>query len=186
MSLPTGRASIHPASDPPIEPARIADLLEAAAATILAEVEALGSAARWRPAPAEWSANECLGHIMEAERRGFNGRIRTILAEDRPVLQGWDQVGVAIARRDRERAATELLAEFLPLRADSIDLVRALRAEDLGRTGLHDVVGELAIGDLLGEWVHHDRNHIRQILAVTQARVWPQMGNARRFVDPDA
>jgi DinB family protein len=175
-----------PVSDPAIDPARIADLLEAAAATILAELEALGPEARWRPAPTEWSANECLGHILEAERRGFNGRIRTILAEDEPVLRGWDQVGVAVARRDHQRPPAELLAEFLPLRADSIDLVRSLRIEDLPRTGLHDRVGELAIGDLLGEWVHHDRNHIRQILAVTQARVWPQMGNARRFVDPDA
>jgi DinB family protein len=182
LSGPTG----GPAIDPAIDPARIADLLEAAAATILAELEALGPEARWRPAPTEWSANECLGHLLEAERRGFNGRIRTILAEDEPVLQGWDQVGVAVARRDHERPPAELLAEFLPLRADSIDLVRSLRPEDLSRTGLHDRVGELAIGDLLGEWVHHDRNHIRQILALTQARVWPQMGNARRFVDPDA
>ena len=44
----------------------------------------------------------------------------------------------------------------------------------------------LAVGDLVGEWVHHDRNHVKQILAVTQARVWDQMGAARRFVDPDA
>ena len=175
-----------PGGGPVIDPARIADLLEAAAATILAELEALGPEARWRPAPGEWSANECLGHILEAERRGFNGRIRTILAEDQPALQGWDQVAVAVARRDHERPPSELLAEFLPLRADSVDLVRSLRAEDLSRTGLHDFAGELAIGDLLGEWVHHDRNHIRQMMAVTQARVWPQMGNARRFVDPDA
>jgi hypothetical protein len=177
--------SIAP-SERAIEPARIADLLEAAAATILAELEALGPEAGWRPGPGEWSANECLGHILEAERRGFNGRIRRILTEDRPALQGWDQVGVAAARRDHERQPAELLAEFLPLRADSVDLVRSLRPDDLGRTGLHDRVGELAIGELLGEWVHHDRNHIRQMLAVTQARVWPQMGNARRFVDPNA
>ncbi len=39
---------------------------------------------------------------------------------------------------------------------------------------------------LIGEWVHHDRNHVKQILSVAQARVWPQMGNARRFVDPNA
>ncbi len=28
----------------------------------------------------------------------------------------------------------------------------------------------------LGEWVHHDRNHVKQILAVTQARVWDADG----------
>ena len=46
---------------------------------------------------------------------------------------------------------------------------------------MHPEVGLLRVDELLGEWVHHDRNHIRQLLAVTQARVWGQMGNARRF-----
>ncbi len=168
----------------PLPPARIAALLEAAAQTVLAEVEALGPEARRRPAPDEWSPNECLGHLIEAERRGFAGRISTILAEDRPVLSGWDQPAVATARRDHERDPQELLAEFLPLRASSVDLVRSLRAEDLDRIGIHPQVGELAVADLLGEWVHHDRNHIKQILSAVQARVWPQMGNARHFADP--
>ena len=170
----------------PIAPEGIARYLEAAGAAILAEYEALGPDARWRPAPAEWSANETLGHILEAERRGFNGRIRTILASDDPALVGWDQVAVAAARRDELRDPSELLAEFLALRADSIELVRSLRSEALSRIGTHDRVGVISIGDLLGEWVHHDRNHVKQILSVTQVRVWPQMGNARRFVDPKA
>ena len=46
---------------------------------------------------------------------------------------------------------------------------------------MHPHVGPLARGRVLGEWVHHDRNHVRQMLAVTQSRVWGQMGNARRF-----
>jgi hypothetical protein len=31
------------------------------------------------------------------------------------------------------------------------------------------------------EWVHHDANHDRQILANIQAAVWPHMGNAQLF-----
>jgi hypothetical protein len=88
---------------------------------------------------------------------------------------------VSAARRDDLRPASELAAEFAALRADGIALVRSLRVEDLTRAGLHPEVGELRVSELLGEWVHHDRNHIRQMLAVTQARVWGQMGNARRF-----
>jgi hypothetical protein len=67
------------------------------------------------------------------------------------------------------------------LRADSVRLVRGLAPADLGRAGLHPEVGPLRVDELLGEWVHHDRNHVRQMLAVTQARAWGQMGNARRF-----
>jgi hypothetical protein len=62
-----------------------------------------------------------------------------------------------------------------------VSLVRGLTAADMDRVGIHPMVGPLRVDELLGEWVHHDRNHIRQMLAVTQARVWAQMGNARRF-----
>ena len=61
-------------------------------------------------------------------------------------------------------------------------LVRSLSAGATWHaSGIHPAVGPLRVDELLGEWVHHDRNHIRQMLAVTQARVWAQMGNARRF-----
>ena len=46
---------------------------------------------------------------------------------------------------------------------------------------MHPDVGPLRVDEVIGEWVHHDRNHIRQLLEVTQTRVWAQMGNARRF-----
>jgi hypothetical protein len=173
-------------TDPALGVERIAALLAAASTTITAELDALGDAGGWRPEPGEWSANECVGHLIEAERRGFAGRIRHILAEDRPVLVAWDQPSVAAARRDHERDGRELAAELAAWRADSVTLVRRLTAEDLQRVGRHPEVGDLRVDELLGEWVHHDRNHVRQLLAVTQSRVWGQMGNARRFIRPDA
>jgi hypothetical protein len=147
-------------------------------------MRALGDDARWHPAPQEWCANEVLGHILEAERRGFNGRIRTILAEEGATFEGWDQVEVASARRDCARPSEELLAEFLGLRGESVELVRSLSDDDMGRAGMHRVVGRLTVSDLIAEWVHHDRNHVRQMLANTQERVWPQMGNAQLFSRP--
>jgi hypothetical protein len=172
----------------PLDPATIADLLAATAATVALELRALGPVAGWRPVPGEWSANECVGHLIEAERRGFAGRIRTILAAARaaeangpPVLETWDPPAVAEARRDHELPATELAETFAALRTESVALVRGLSPVDLGRSGLHPQVGELRVDELLGEWVHHDRDHVRQLLAVTQARVWDQMGNAQRF-----
>jgi hypothetical protein len=148
-------------------------------------MRALGADAAWHPAAGEWCVSEVLGHILEAERRGFNGRIRTLMAETEPSLVGWDQRAVAAARRDCDADPEALLAEFLELRTDSIDLVRSLAATDLDRSGVHSVVGRVTIGDVAAEWVHHDRNHVRQMLANTQARVWDQMGNAQRFSAPD-
>jgi hypothetical protein len=164
---------------------RIADLLAASATIVITELAALGDEGGWRPEPGEWSANECVGHLIEAERRGFAGRIRRILGADRPDipadLEDWDPPAVAEARRDHLRSGAELAAEFDALRADGVRLVHGLRPADMARVGIHPAVGPLRVEDLLGEWVHHDRNHIRQMLAVSQARVWSQMGNARRF-----
>ena len=165
--------------------ATIADLLAASSVTVVAELHALGGDGGWRPAPGEWSANECVGHLIEAERRGFAGRVRAILAADRPDipadLEGWDPPEVAAARQDHRKSGVALADEFAAMRQDGVALVRSLSPGDLGRIGMHPDVGELRVADVLGEWVHHDRNHIRQLLAVTQARVWGQMGNARRF-----
>ncbi len=172
--------------DGPLSPAALSLLLAATATTIAGEMRGLGDAARWHPAPGEWCANEVLGHILEAERRGFNGRIRTILEETEPSFEGWDQQAVAAARHDCDRDPEALLVEFLAIREDSVGLVGRLTPADLGRAGTHARVGRLTVADLASEWVHHDRNHVRQMLANTQARVWPQMGNARRFSDPAA
>jgi hypothetical protein len=74
-----------------------------------------------------------------------------------------------------------LLDELAALRRESAALVRALHAAELDRGGEHPKVGFLRVRDLLAEWVHHDRNHIRQALANVQAYVWPAMGNTQKF-----
>lgn len=170
----------------PLSTADVAAFLRAARDHVVVELTALGDErARWRPAPGEWSANECLGHIIEADRRGFAGRIRRILVEDGVAEQGWDQIATAAARRDNGRTVVAMLEEFVAGRDAGIALVDGLGEDQLERFAIHDRVGRVSIRDLLHEWVFHDRNHIRQLLANTQARAWPAMGNARRFSHPD-
>jgi hypothetical protein len=171
----------------PLAPTAVVELLWAASTIIRAELSALPPAAlQWHPAPGEWCAKEVLGHLIESEKRGFAGRIRIILASDglasdRPQLEGWDQEVVARDRKDCDRDWSALCDEFTGLRADSAALVAGLRPGDLGRAGQHPKVGVLTVADLLHEWVHHDRNHIRQMLANVQASVWPHMGAGQRF-----
>ena len=93
---------------------------------------------------------------------------------------------LAETRRDQEADPLELVEAFAARRSSGIALVRSLSEADLGRVGIHPVIGPIRVDELLAEWVHHDRNHVRQALAVTQARIWPQMGATRRFSDPTA
>jgi hypothetical protein len=169
----------------PLAPSAVAELLGAAATIIRAELSALpAEVLTWHPAGGEWCAQEVVGHLIEAEKRGFAGRIRIILANDSPKFEGWDQDAVARARKDCDRDWAGLRDEFSVLRADSVPLVAGLGSADLKRGGHHPKVGFLTVGDLLHEWVHHDRNHIRQMLANVQAFAWPHMGNAQRFSRP--
>jgi hypothetical protein len=161
----------------------IAALLQAMRSAVEAELGALSDdVLAWHPAPGEWCAKECVGHIVEAERRGFNGRIRTILAEKDPRLPGWDQQAVQRDRNDCQRSVADVLAEFGAMRDDSVALVRGLSAEQLARGGTHEKVGWVTVENLLHEWLHHDRNHFRQLQANVQAYVWPTMGNCQKFV----
>jgi hypothetical protein len=172
-------------ADDALTPEQIMALLRSTADAVRAEVAGLPAAlARWRPAPAEWCALEVVGHLTEAERRGFAGRIRQMLAVDTPRLVTWDPVEVARGRHDDAKPAAAVLEEFLSLRAASAELVAGLGGADLARAGEHPAVGRLTVRDLLYEWVHHDRNHLRQILANVQAFAWPHMGNAQRFSAP--
>jgi hypothetical protein len=166
-----------------LNPGEIAALLESMRSAVTTELGALADdVLAWHPAPGEWCAKECVGHMVEAERRGFNGRIRTILAHSEPRLPGWDQQAVERERNDCQRSLAELLAEFTTIRNDSVQLVKNLSPADLERGGTHEKVGYVTVQNLLNEWLHHDRNHFRQVQANVQAYVWPEMGNCQHFV----
>ncbi len=171
-------------SAPGLTTAEVAALLGSTARTVAAELGALGDLAGWHPAPGEWCANECVGHLIEADLRGFSGRIRRILAAPKgvePHEEGWDQVAIAAARADCSRPPGDLVAEMEAGRRDAIELVGSLQPDDMERAAIHAAVGRVTVKGLLNEWVFHDRNHVRQMLLSGQARAWPVMGNNRRF-----
>jgi DinB family protein len=159
---------------------QVAAYLESTCALIEAELNALGDDSSWHFDRNEWCANQVVGHLIEAEKRGFAGRIREILS-GQPRTSSWDQVAVSKERDDCARLGQSLWMEFMGVRSDSIKLVGSLGAGDLAKGIAHPKVGELCVRDLLHEWIHHDRNHTRQLLAIAQERAWPHMGNAQKF-----
>lgn len=159
---------------------QVALYLEATCALVESEFEALGDDSSWHFDPKEWCANEVVGHLVEAEKRGFAGRIREILA-GKAKTSAWDQAAVAKERNDCARLGQSIWMEFMGIRQDSVNLVRSLKAADLDSGIEHPMAGRLTVRDLLHEWIHHDRNHTKQLLAIAQERVWPHMGNSQKF-----
>jgi hypothetical protein len=174
---------------PGLTPDEVARLLGATARIVEAELGGLGDGlAGWRPRPGEWCANEVAGHLIEADARGYAGRIRRILASPagvEPREEGWDQAAVAAERGDCARTAAALIDELAASRRDAVELVLSLRPDDLDRGAIHATIGRVTVGELLEEWCTHDRAHLQQLLKSVQARAWPAMGNTRRFLRAD-
>jgi hypothetical protein len=167
-------------------PSEVADLLEMSGQAFASTLDALTpEVASWHPGPGEWCVNEVVGHVIEAEKNGFAGRIRLTLDADEPDLPAWDRDGIATKRNDCAKDPQVLKAELVEIRKHSVQLVRSIRPEQFQRGGTHPEVGRLTVEDLMHEWVHHDGNHLRQALGNVQAYVWPHMGNARRFSRPE-
>ncbi len=112
---------------------------------------------RRRPASAEWSAEECLQHLVDAERV-FQFRLKCFLqGEDFPGFDP-DREGA----RPGERSPAELAGEFAGLRAESLRRLAAITAADLDRQVRHQELGPVRLGEMLNEWAAHDLNHIIQ------------------------
>jgi DinB family protein len=172
-------------STAPLSPREAAALLRASLEAIRVEAAAMTDrAASWHPKAGEWCAKEVLGHVIEADRRGFGGRIRQFLDAENPACVGWDPDEVARGRGDCGKPVAALLDELVTTRAEGLEVVEALTTAGLSRGGQHPKVGPLTVADILHEWVHHDRNHLKQMMTNVQAYTWPHMGNAQRFSTP--
>ena len=110
------------------------------------------------PAEGEWSALDCLNHLLDTEKNIFPVRVRAFLAGVNFPAFNPDEEGAAIANP----TPSALAAEFAALRADSLALLKTLQPADLARTALHPELGQVTLEQLLQEWGGHDLNHTIQ------------------------
>jgi hypothetical protein len=111
------------------------------------------------PALGEWSALECLQHLVDTERWVFPVRVRCFLSgEDFPAFDP-DSQGT---KPEPAASPTGLAAEFSQMRAESLSLISALTPADLDRKAVHGELGPVTLGELLHEWAAHDLMHTVQ------------------------
>ena len=112
-----------------------------------------------KPAPKEWSAHDCLRHIVDTERSVFPPRVGHLLrGEDFPAYQP--------DKEEKEQKTTptpvELAREFARLRAESMTLLAKLEAGDLSRSARHQELGIVTLGEMIHQWAGHDLMHTVQ------------------------
>ena len=110
------------------------------------------------PAPGEWSALECLQHLIDTEPV-FQFRIDAFLAgRDFPAFDP-DSQGT---KPDARRKPADLAAEYARLRATSLDALARLTPGDLDRQAVHQELGRVTLSEMVHEWAAHDLMHTVQ------------------------
>lgn len=111
------------------------------------------------PAPGEWSALECLQHIIDVERV-FQSRLQAFM-EGRESFPAFNPDAEG-APKSAQRSPHDIAAEFAKLRWDSLAAIGELQPADLSRASRHPELGTVTLDEMLNEWPAHDFNHTVQ------------------------
>ncbi len=120
------------------------------------------------PIPGKWSAAEIVHHLSDSET--ISGiRLRRLIAEEHPVIQGYDQERYATALRYNERDIAPALENFRAVRASTAQLLRTLTDADWRRAGWHTESGGYDAETWLAIYAAHGRGHADQIRRLREA-----------------
>ena len=142
------------------DPAEVQEATPARLRSLLADSEA---DLRRRPAPAEWSVLELLGHLVDAETV-MSARFRWAISEDQPPLLGYDQDRWVTGLHHNEDQPADLVALFSALRAANLRLWRRSSADERERVALHAERGPESYALMFRMLAGHDRFHLDQML----------------------
>ena len=120
------------------------------------------------PLPGKWSAREIVHHLGDSE--SFSAaRIRKLLVEDNPVIQGYDQDAYATRLRYNERDMAPALDAFRLARETTMQLIDLMTEDDWQRAGTHTESGRYTTQDWLKIYAAHAHNHAAQIRRLREA-----------------
>lgn len=127
-----------------------------------------GELLKAHPIPGKWSACEIVHHLADSESTAAI-RIRRLLVEQKPVIQGYDQDLFAINLWYNERDMAPALDAFQAARATTAQLLALMSEEDWQREGEHTESGRYTAEDWLKIYADHAHNHAAQIRRLRSA-----------------
>lgn len=120
-----------------------------------------------RPSLDEWSPREVIHHLADSESMAYI-RLRRLLAEDDPIIAGYDEPEWA-RRLHYDRPIEPSLAVLSAVRAASLQLLRTLTSEEWARAGTHSESGAYSVDQWLAIYAKHSHEHADQIRRARRA-----------------
>jgi len=114
--------------------------------------------------PDGWSARQVIHHVADSEAQSY-ARIRRLLAEPDPMIQGYDEAAWACAPAlgYTKLPIENSLAVFAAVRASSLDIIRRLTPADLALAGTHSESGPYSVARWLEVYSGHPAEHADQL-----------------------
>jgi hypothetical protein len=121
-----------------------------------------------RPTADEFCLREHACHLRDLEREGYLVRLRRMLTEKAPALEGFDGAAIARSRNYMEQDARLAAQEFATARRELVGLMAPLTDSDLDREGTF--MGKpVCLADVIAMMVEHDRGHRDEIERLVDA-----------------
>jgi hypothetical protein len=114
-----------------------------------------------RPADGGWTARQVTHHLADSETTSYI-RLRRLLAEEDPVIYGYDE-GEFARRLWYDRPITASLDVFRAVRVSSAEILERLTQSDWSRGGVHSESGAYTVEDWLQIYADHAFDHAEQI-----------------------
>lgn len=141
-------------------------------------VDTLPEALLERPSTeGEWSAADCLRHMLFVERRFFDWRLKDLMAE-RAELVPYDRYGTH--EPEPERSPRDAIAALAADRRSHEEVLADLKPADLERGSQHPVFGRVTLRYLLSLWAAHDLQHTMQAEEAIMRAFIPNTGPWRK------
>jgi len=120
------------------------------------------------PIEGKWSAAEIIHHLADSETTS-GMRLRRLLVEDQPLIQGYDQDAYASRLNYNNREMAPALDAFRSARATAAQLFEFMSDEDWRREGTHSESGSYNAEQWLTIYAAHAHNHASQIRRLREA-----------------
>ena len=132
--------------------------------------------------PETYSPYDVVGHLIHGEKKDWTARTKMILEfGNTQTFVRWNRE--AMYEESEGKTLQQLLDEFAEIRKENMGWFKALNLteNDLDKKGMHPVLGEVSLRNLLATWVVHDLTHIAQITRVMAKQYKSEMGPWTEF-----
>lgn len=115
-----------------------------------------------KPEEGEWSVNEIVCHLRDVDRDVNIPRIKKILKESTPFIEGMDTHPWVKERNCNNQNSDNVLDDFIAQRMELIMLLEDVETNGWQRTAQHAIFGRTTLIELVQIMVEHDLVHVNQ------------------------